>query len=178
MFDLMEDDLVSIQTRRMMDTALMILFQARDTHSPTLYYHSSNINFMPAWAVDKNNPQFAAVPAQWATICFLAPQKEIDDGATIVEGEEEDDEEEGEVERGNESDEQIFKRIFVPDEASEVIMKRLLTHLESRGAMWARVGRYCKPTQSNPNPRSRAEYVVIGLFPKVRAAIHTRGDYS
>lgn len=174
MFDSLEEEMVGIMTRRIMDVALAVLFRSTDVRNPILYYPASSVLLTPKWAVSKERGM-ATAEAQWATISFLSP-------ATTATTESKEEAEKRYLEnlRHRETDEEILNRLFTPDERSKTMLRKLLDHLETRGAIWSTAGQATRPTIKNSIPRDRPEFIVLGLYPKNFfnrcKAYHRKGD--
>lgn len=167
LFETLEDDLVCLHTRRILDIALAMLFQGRDLHSPTLYYPLRSVRNTPLWAAGRGG-NFATAPAQWATLTFLSPSPDGEDKI-------EPDAQSRFLEslKNVETNEQVLERLSAPDQSSRELLQALLSHLESRGALWSRAGQITVPSIKNAHPRRRPEFAVLGLFPEVSVPMET-----
>lgn len=161
MFDSLENDLVGVQTRIVLDVALSILFRGVGINSPVLFYPPQSVLVTPKWAVSKDGAT-ATSPAQWATVSFISPS-EVDSGETKKEAERRY----LDSLKIEETEEQKLQRLAILSQRNEEMLHDLLFHLENRGAIWQKAGHATLPSIKNKNPQERPEFVVLGLFPKV-----------
>jgi hypothetical protein len=160
MFDSLEDELVGTQTRIIMDVALAFLFRCSDVRNPILFYPASSVLLTPNWAVSKERGM-ATSDASWATISFMSPAK-----TESIESKEDAQKRYLADLTRKETEQDILQRLFIPSQESEQLLRGLLNHLESRGAIWSKAGHATRPSIKNGSPKDRPEFVVLGLFPK------------
>lgn len=165
-FDLLEGDLVGVQSRTQLGITVKLLFEGRGLQSPTLFYPRSNVQRAPKWAKCKTD-EYAAAPAQWATITFASPSPGSSLEGGGVKYTKESEKQCISTLQASESAEQIVARLQPPDTKSCELMQQFLRHLASRGVVWTRAGQGTVPSATNRDPRQRPEFAVLGLFPKV-----------
>ncbi|KDN52028.1 hypothetical protein K437DRAFT_46432 [Tilletiaria anomala UBC 951] len=165
-------DLVGIRERELMGIVLASLLKTEDVENQHLVYPPEMIVRAPSKLMRQDGS--ALIEVRWATLRLLSPAK-----VPNKEGPQLSNDGSGKPNADGSSnpatgisfgpttgtDEQLLARLFEPSEEAELLLDRVLDHLERRGGIWTHAGHFTAQSYKNVDPRNRPEFTVHGLFP-------------
>lgn len=164
-FDMLEGDFIGVITRKFLNDTIKVLFEGRGVQSPTFFYPACNLLSTAEWATCKSN-QLVSCSVKWETLSFISPLQE--EHSSPQGTKKESTSQYLSFLNNEETSEKIVARLNPPDQISKEMMQNFVDYVESRGIVWKKVSQVTIPSIKNRFPRHRPEFVVLGLFPKVR----------
>jgi hypothetical protein len=148
---------------------MTVLFNRNDVYNPRLFYPSETVVAGTRWSSGfKPKKSAASSPVKWATLTILTPPMNGKKDNKVT-----SEEESHYLKTLNAkapTDDEILARHESTSSPSDAEKKlsEILDHLARRGCIWTRAGQKTRASLRNPDPKTRPEYLVQGVFPEVR----------
>lgn len=151
-------ELVGRRERTRMHTVVRLLFGTRGIKSSKFFYPPQRVHLPYSQSA-------AGVPVQWATLILTSPPLTTEPEESCSPA---DDLAKTLACLRSKTDNELLAQLFKPSDHAEAMLDDVLNALEARGGMWTVAAHRSRPQPRNADPQQRPEFVVQGLFPKVR----------